>query len=365
MDPAERLWVAARDDDAVGVERALAEGTLIDCRTGTGRTALHIAASRGNVSIISLLLSRGADIEARDVLEYTPLARAASQGKDCSIERLLRAGARVNVHDRLKNTPLLDVIARCRASTLSRLLEQGADLTVSNRRWVGPMEALESARDDSRDIKEQILSQFSPQLRLWLACQRGDERAGRTALREGANLELGSGDGRKALHFAAESGDGHRAIGWLLSEGADPNARDRHSSTPLFVAIDRGDRLSLELLLSSDKTDSNARDNQAVTPLLKALYVSNDADIVRLLLSRGASIHDRDDRNRGFRRVLSWTGSRAPAALCEAVVEYFTERFALLIFAASDRNSTLSVLDNDSLSCLVRASLEDEVTSAR
>ena len=47
----------------------------------SGTTALHNAASGGNLGCISKLLDAGADTELRDSEDYTPLQKAAQKGQ--------------------------------------------------------------------------------------------------------------------------------------------------------------------------------------------------------------------------------------------------------------------------------------------
>jgi ankyrin repeat protein len=56
-------------------------------------TALHMAARRGNVDVITTLLDGGADIEARDSAGETPLRRAVNLNKVEAARILLARGA--------------------------------------------------------------------------------------------------------------------------------------------------------------------------------------------------------------------------------------------------------------------------------
>lgn len=77
---------------------------------GTGATALHCAASRGNAEMVKLLLQSGADICARDVLDGTPLHDAVRRRHPEAVAALIEAGADVNATCRSGNyTPLFFV----------------------------------------------------------------------------------------------------------------------------------------------------------------------------------------------------------------------------------------------------------------
>ena len=72
-----------------------------------GRTALHRAASQGDVAIIKSLIAAGADVRATDAKMRTPLHEAVADGHIAAVELLLLKGARADVADSELITPLL------------------------------------------------------------------------------------------------------------------------------------------------------------------------------------------------------------------------------------------------------------------
>ncbi|KAJ1648788.1 hypothetical protein IWQ61_009916 [Dispira simplex] len=72
------------------------------------RTALHIAASKGNVAMILMLIRAGADVNARDVLGNTPLHIAVVSNYINCVLALLQAGADITASNGSRNpvTPL-------------------------------------------------------------------------------------------------------------------------------------------------------------------------------------------------------------------------------------------------------------------
>jgi ankyrin repeat protein len=59
------------------VENLIAEGVDVSCADSKKRTALHFAASKGDVATVRVLLSHGANPNLRDVNGNTPLHLAA------------------------------------------------------------------------------------------------------------------------------------------------------------------------------------------------------------------------------------------------------------------------------------------------
>ena len=61
--------------------------------TKNGRTALHVAARRGESKCIQILIEHGAKIDAEDKDNATPLALAAWKRHCIAIRQLINAGA--------------------------------------------------------------------------------------------------------------------------------------------------------------------------------------------------------------------------------------------------------------------------------
>jgi len=68
-------------------------GTEVDARRPGGATALLLAAQRGHLDVVSLLLESGADVDAETAYGYTPLMMSAGLGHVKIVELLLENGA--------------------------------------------------------------------------------------------------------------------------------------------------------------------------------------------------------------------------------------------------------------------------------
>ena len=93
---------------------------------------LHIAARRGDVEMINLLIEHGAgiSIDRYDILGRTPIARAAEHRQTKAVEALLQAGADPNAGERA--TAAWYALLNEDIDTLRPLLEAGADMRGSN-----------------------------------------------------------------------------------------------------------------------------------------------------------------------------------------------------------------------------------------
>lgn len=94
-------------NDINAVEKALAAGINPDVRNKQGGTPLGIAAQKGFLKIVELLLAYGADPNLRSGIGgFTALALAASTGRQDLVKVLLDAGADQHIPDKMGFTPL-------------------------------------------------------------------------------------------------------------------------------------------------------------------------------------------------------------------------------------------------------------------
>ena len=78
----------------------------------------------------------------------------------------------------------------------------------------------------------------------------------------------------------------------LVSQGADVNAKDKFSKTPLIQATSKGSAEIVEFLVGKG-ADVNAQDNGSWTPLHLAA-LNNHINIVKFLVENGADVNKRD-----------------------------------------------------------------------
>jgi len=79
------------------VRTAIANGIDVNTFSEEGQTALYIAAWRGDVEMVRILLQAGADCEIRDEINgWTPLMEAACGAQAEAVKALIDAGADVN-----------------------------------------------------------------------------------------------------------------------------------------------------------------------------------------------------------------------------------------------------------------------------
>ncbi len=119
------LMLAARRGQSTIVEMLLEAGASVDLTRGFyGETALRLAADKGHLEIVRALLAARADPNLG-----TPLLLTADSGLRNEISlALIEAGAYVNVMDRDGITPLRKASARCDPELTEAILNAGASL---------------------------------------------------------------------------------------------------------------------------------------------------------------------------------------------------------------------------------------------
>uniref|UniRef100_G3TZS7 Uncharacterized protein n=1 Tax=Loxodonta africana TaxID=9785 RepID=G3TZS7_LOXAF len=84
--------------------------TGIDKRNAKGESRLHLAARRGNLSLVKALIESGAYVNLKDNAGWTPLHEASSEGFSDIVVELLKAGANVNSENLDGILPLHDAV---------------------------------------------------------------------------------------------------------------------------------------------------------------------------------------------------------------------------------------------------------------
>lgn len=88
------LFDAVNDGDIAKIKAAL-KGANVNAKSEWDGAPIHVAARKGNVEVIKLLLENKADIEAKDPVDMTPLMVAAVEGQVPAAMLLLEKGAKV------------------------------------------------------------------------------------------------------------------------------------------------------------------------------------------------------------------------------------------------------------------------------
>jgi len=110
------------------VEILCGKGCSLSARDGTGITPLHMAASKGQLDIVKLLIQHGAQIDTASTRGgNTPLHFAAAGSHHQVVQLLIEQGAEVNQQDFDGMTSLMFAAYRGNLKTAKTLIDHGAD----------------------------------------------------------------------------------------------------------------------------------------------------------------------------------------------------------------------------------------------
>jgi ankyrin repeat protein len=143
----------------------------------------------------------------------------------------------------------------------------------------------------------------------------------------GADCRAKNRRGAEPLHYAADTNRWEPAaqaetIAYLVSVGADPNALDASGVAPLHRAVRTRSSPAVRALLDGG-ADVKAPNNAGSTPLHLAVQTTGrggsgseharrqQAEIISLLLERGASPNDRDGKGKTVLQAATNDGVRA------------------------------------------------------
>lgn len=217
------------------MRRLIQEGADMEARQGSnGRTALHIAAARGSIEDMVLLLENGADVNISSAEGLTALDFAAIQGNLEMVTLLLDYNAKVDTLGIRKMTPLDQVIMandnnKDRPRIIELLLQRKPDLLLQKSASYLLMEEVTTMgmavclgtpemvrvllRYPGSDAKQSVLRM---PLLCWAAVQSKADMV-ETLIQQGVSLQ--EVDGRY----------GRNALSWAVIKGRQDQGQTRHS----------------------------------------------------------------------------------------------------------------------------------------
>ncbi|GMF20546.1 unnamed protein product [Phytophthora lilii] len=255
------LLDAARADLPDMMKVLLAHGADAEARDPVGSSALHIAAKYGALRVLRVLrgTSLREDVDAADSLGNTALHYAADCAQLEVARELLDMGADANRRNRRLSAPLHMAVSKVRLAMAKLLLEEGqADVDATDHQDNTPLLLL--AAMTSSDVDEYVSDSEEEE----------DEavqlKMAKLLLEHGADVNAANTATATPLHHAMRRYDVD-LMDVLLAHGADVNQRNRFGDTPLHQAA----RLALFPImwqkLLEHGADLTAKDRGGQTPI--------------------------------------------------------------------------------------------------
>ncbi|NWX11102.1 ANKR6 protein, partial [Caloenas nicobarica] len=265
----ERLLVAAYKGQAENVVQLINRGAKVAV-TKHGRTPLHLAAHKGHLHVVQLLLKAGCDLDIQDDGDQTALHRAAVVGNTDVIATLIQEGCALDRQDKDGNTALHEACWHGFSQSAKVLVKAGANVLAKNKAGNTP---------------------------LHLACQNSHSQSTRVLLLGGSRADLKNNAGDTCLHVAARYN--HLPIvRVLLSAFCSVHEKNQAGDTALHVAAALNHRKVVKLLLEAG-ADTSVVNNAGQTPLEVARQHNNPE--VALLLTKASQV-SRFNRGRSLRK---------------------------------------------------------------
>ncbi|KAL7821824.1 ankyrin repeat-containing domain protein [Trichoderma gracile] len=335
------LQHASRNGHASIVQHLLQyEGIDVHCRAGTGADEpILLAAMKGYDLVMDYLLTAEASVTSltKDATQRTPLYLAAEYGHEAIVRRLLEAeSSDSSVLNRQRSTGLSPLMISCRKGfrdIARKLLDANADVKLWDDRnnsalyfALRPgeeelaMEVLNRASSvqEFKDICDVFLESSSLGFeKLVRHCLETSTRKERASLLEYSSP---TGDGRVALHNAAERGH-IRIVELLLRWDATVDPLDDSNTTPLALAAEAGETDIVRLLLQYD-ANALLRTSDGKTIITRVVTNSQNttksANVVSILLEDTDTNPNALDEH--GRTALHWAASLGKLEMVKALL---------------------------------------------
>jgi len=287
-------WAAYRGD--VGMVTALikARARLATTTRVGGHTPLHVAAQAGHASVVRALLAAKADVRAVNAEGVTPLHLAAFSGIPDAVQALVRAGADVNVQEPgWLQTPLMVAAAKGRAEAVRVLMAAGAKPELTAR----TMDIMVSAAQDrqAKQRRDAILAKLreeSGQAKNpnWLPTpaqvqaavkqsRQVEAQLASAAALEGAAAAVAAEEARLAAQGGRGLDDDNPAYNELLGP--------QGGHTALLLAVREGHVAATNALIDGGADINHVSTGDRTSPALMAA-INGHYDLLLVLLRRGA-----------------------------------------------------------------------------
>ncbi|CAI5787702.1 ankycorbin isoform X2 [Podarcis lilfordi] len=208
----DRLLQAVEHGDAEKVASLLGKkGANATKHDSEGKTAFHLAASKGQAECLRIMMTHGVDVSAQDGTGHSALHLAAKNSHPDCVKRLLQSKCPPESTDSSGKTAL-HYAAACGCLQVAQLLcEHKCPINVKD--VDGNIPLLLAVQNGHTEVTKYLLEHGADinsrdkngRTALMLVCEAGNLSIAEVLVRKGADINLVDALGHNALHYAAVS----------------------------------------------------------------------------------------------------------------------------------------------------------------
>ncbi|XP_053153785.1 ankyrin repeat domain-containing protein 24 isoform X5 [Hemicordylus capensis] len=210
----EKLLQAVEYNDADRVSSLLLRKGLVPTKLDSeGKSAFHLAAMRGNVDCLEVMLAHGADAMTTDGSGYAALHLSAKHGHPQCVSKLLQASCPVDMADGSGRTALHHAAINGCISCLEILCDFKAPLNTKDQDGATPL--MLAAKMSHSELCHYLLHRGAAvnardqrgRTALMVACENSSVETVEVLIHGGARVGLIDATGHDAAHYGAATGN--------------------------------------------------------------------------------------------------------------------------------------------------------------
>ncbi|XP_036919041.1 ankycorbin isoform X2 [Sturnira hondurensis] len=205
----DRLLQAVENGDAEKVASLLGKkGASATKQDSEGKTAFHLAATKGHVECLRVMVTHGVDVTAQDTAGHSALHLAAKNGHHEYIKKLLQSKCPAESTDSSGKTALHYAAARgclpavqvlCEHRSPVNLKDSDGNIPLLLAAQSGHSEVCRFLLDHGADVNSR---DKNGRTALMVACEIGSSNIAEALIKKGADLTLVDSLGHNALHYS-------------------------------------------------------------------------------------------------------------------------------------------------------------------
>lgn len=279
------LTIAAEKGNMEIIKMLVEDGNaLVNDVSSYGVTPLIAAAAAGNDEAVAYLVEQGANVSAKDDWGKTALIYAATLDNPKLVSSVIKLDkTAVNLPDNLGNTALIYAAQKGLLDNMKILLANGANANYRNPATGISAISAAAAEGNSAAIRMLVrtgkadvnISDLSGRTPIFYAVEQNQEDALRTLLSLGADVNAQDNNGVSVLMRASAKNRQDCVNILLRQKGINPNLKDFQDRTALIYSVYADELAPTQALLKAG-ADLNVRDSSQNTPLMSAIKAKND-----------------------------------------------------------------------------------------